>query len=79
MERMRHRLKTQEGRKLYALRKQKVEPVFGIIKAVLGYRQFLRRGLEAARQQWTLVCLAWNFRRMAVLRPQGGWDEQAGG
>ena len=72
LEAMRHRLKTREGKALYALRKQTVEPVFGIIKSVLGYRQFLRRGLEAARQEWTLVCLAWNFKRMAVLRAQGG-------
>jgi len=69
---MAHRLKTREGKQLYALRKQTVEPVFGIIKSVLGFRQFLLRGLEAVRQEWTLVCLAWNFKRMAVLRLQGG-------
>jgi transposase/IS5 family transposase len=72
MEVMAHRLKTREGRQLYALRKQTVEPVFGIIKSVLGFRQFLLRGLEAVRQEWTLVCLAWNFKRLAVLRLQGG-------
>jgi transposase len=72
MQAMAHRVQTQAGKKLYALRKQTVEPVFGIIKSVVGYRQFLRRGLEAVRQEWTLVCLAWNFKRMAVLRLQGG-------
>jgi len=75
---MAHRLKTREGKQLYALRKQTVEPVFGIIKAVLGFRQFLRRGLEAVRQEWTMVCLAWNFKRMAVLRLQGGWNGKSG-
>ncbi|SEI75761.1 Transposase DDE domain-containing protein, partial [Azotobacter beijerinckii] len=54
----------------YALRKQTVEPVFGIIKSVMGFRQFLLRGLDNVRNEWTLVCLAWNFKRMAVLRPQ---------
>ncbi|MHB8346552.1 MAG: transposase, partial [Acidiferrobacterales bacterium] len=54
----------------YALRKQTVEPVFGIIKSVMGFRQFHLRGLELVRNEWTLVCLAWNLKRMAVLRPQ---------
>lgn len=54
----------------YALRKQTVEPVFGIIKSVMGFRHFLLRGLDNVRNEWTLVCLAWNFKRMAVLRPQ---------
>ena len=66
---MKHRLKTREGRALYGLRKQTVEPVFGIIKAVMGFRQFLLRGLEAVRGEWSLVTMAWNIRRMAVLRP----------
>jgi hypothetical protein len=67
---MRHALNTQTGRAAYALRKQTVEPVFGIIKSVMGFRQFLLRGLESVRHEWTLVCLAWNLKRMAVLRPQ---------
>ncbi|MBK6907280.1 MAG: IS1182 family transposase [Rhodocyclaceae bacterium] len=70
VEAMKHRLKTKEGRALYALRKQTVEPVFGIIKSVLGFRQFLMRGLGNVQTEWTLVCLAWNLKRMAVLRPQ---------
>ena len=69
MERMKHRFKTRQGRALYALRKQTVEPVFGIIKGVLGFRQFLTRGLENVKNEWTLVCLAWNVKRIAVLRP----------
>ena len=70
VEQMKHTLKTKAGRAAYALRKQTVEPVFGIIKSVMGFRQFLLRGLENVRNEWTLVCLAWNLKRMAVLRPQ---------
>jgi len=55
VERMKHTLKTKAGRALYALRKQTVEPVFGIIKSVLGFRQFLMRGLENVQTEWTLV------------------------
>lgn len=67
VEAMAHRLKTPEGRKLYALRKQTPEPVFGIIKSVMRFRQFLLRGLAAVQGEWTLVTMAWNIKRMAVL------------
>jgi transposase len=67
VERMKHRLKTLQGRKLYGLRKQTVEPVFGIIKSVMRFRQFLLRGLAAVRGEWTLVTMAWNIKRMAVM------------
>ena len=67
---MAHKLKTKAGRTLYALRKQTVEPVFGIIKSVLGFRQFSLRGLKKVTGEWALICLAWNLKRMAVLRPQ---------
>ena len=67
---MAHRLKTKAGRALYALRKQTVEPVFGIIKSVMGFRQFSLRGLTKVSGEWTLVCLAWNLKRLAVLRLQ---------
>ena len=70
VERLTHRLKTAKGRATYALRKQTVEPVFGIIKSVMGFRQFLTRGLDNVQNEWTLVCLAWNLKRMAALRPQ---------
>jgi hypothetical protein len=69
VEAMAHRLKTPEGRKLYALRKQTPEPVFGIIKSVPGFRQFLLRGLDAVRGEWKLVTMAWNLKRMFALRP----------
>ena len=67
VDRMAHRLRTQEGRALYGLRKQTVEPVFGIIKSVMRFRQFLLRGLATATSEWNLVAMAWNVRRMAVL------------
>ena len=65
---MQHTLKTQAARKLYALRKQTIEPVFGIIKSVMGFRTFSLRGLEAVKGEWSLVCLAWNIKRMGSLR-----------
>lgn len=64
MEVMRHRLKTPSGKALYKLRQQTVEPVFGIIKSVMGFRQFLLRGLAKVSLEWELVCLAYNFRRL---------------
>jgi transposase len=64
---MRQRLMTQGGRRLYAKRKSTVEPVFGIIKAIMKFRQFMLRGLEAVRGEWDLVCIAWNLKRLHVL------------
>jgi transposase len=64
VERMQHRLRTPEGRALYAQRKCTIEPTFGIIKSVLGFRQFLLRGLQAVGHEWTLVCLGWNLKRL---------------
>ena len=55
---LKHRLKNRAGRATYALCKQTVEPVFGLIKSVVGFRQFLLRGLGKVRNEWTLVCLA---------------------
>jgi transposase len=66
---MAHRLKTPDGKKLYALRKQVPEPVFGIVKSVLGFRQFLLRGLDRVRGEWSLVTMAWNLKRMFALCP----------
>lgn len=65
--RMAHRLKTGAGRADYALRKQTVEPVFGLIKHVMKFRQFLLRGVEKVRHEWNLVALAWNLKRMSAL------------
>src|SRR5271157_2522423 len=69
VEAMAHRLKTPAGRALYALRKQMPEPVFGIIKSALGFRQFSLRGLAGARSEWSLVTMAWNIKRMFALIP----------
>ena len=64
---MAHRLQTPEGKRLYALRKQTPEPVFGIIKSVMGFRQFLLRGLDNVEGEWSLVTMAWNIKRMFAL------------
>ena len=68
LEAMLHRFQTPEGKKLYALRKHTPEPVFGIIKAVMGFRQFSLRGLELVRGEWNLVTMAWNMKRMFALK-----------
>jgi transposase len=65
--RMKHRLKTAAGKAIYAKRKGTVEPVFGIIKAVMGFRSFLLRGLALVTGEWELVCIAWNLKRLHVL------------
>jgi hypothetical protein len=67
VEAMAHRLKTPEGRKLYAKRKHTPEPVFGIIKSVLGFRQFLLRALDKVRGEWNLVTMAYNMKRLFAL------------
>jgi transposase len=64
---MLHRLATPEGQQTYALRKQTPEPVFGIIKSVMGFRQFSLRGLDKVRGEWNLVTMAWNLKRMFAL------------
>src|SRR5271165_2445360 len=69
VEAMAHRLKTPAGRALYARRKQIPEPVFGIIKSALGFRQFSLRGLNCVRGEWSLVTMAWNIRRIFALVP----------
>lgn len=64
---MRHRLKTKSGKAIYAKRKSTIEPVFGIIKAVMGFRQFLLRGLDTVKDEWDLVCIAFNLKRLFAL------------
>jgi len=64
---MAYKLQTEFGQAIYRLRKCTVEPVIGIIKEVLGFRQFSLRGLAAAAGEWTLVCLAFNLKRLHVL------------
>ncbi len=64
---MKHRLQTEAGKEFYAKRKSTVEPVFGIIKEVMGFRRFLLRGFEAVTGEWTLVCIAFNLKRLCRL------------
>lgn len=64
---MAHRLRTTEGKAIYAKRKSTVETVFGILKEVMGFRRFHLRGLDAAQGEWNLVCMAWNLKRMYAL------------
>jgi transposase len=63
-----HRLRTRAGKARYAKRKATVETVFGIIKHVLGFRQFLLRGLRAVQGEWALVCTGWNLKRLFALQ-----------
>ena len=67
VERVSYHLKTQEGKKLYAKRKSTVEPVFGIMKSVMGFRQFMLRGIEKVKGEWNLLALCWNIKRLHKL------------
>ena len=67
VERMRHALLTMAGRALYAKRKCTVEPVIGIVKSVMRFRQFSLRGLDHVKGELNLVAMAWNLKRMFVL------------
>lgn len=68
--RVRLRPLSQASRAAHALRKQTVEPMFGIIKSATGFHRFLLRRCENVRHKRTLVGFAWNLKRIAVLRPQ---------
>jgi transposase len=61
---MKHRLATAAGKQKYKLRQQTVEPVFGIINSVLGFRRFVLRGLGKVKLEWTLICAAYNLKRL---------------
>jgi len=74
-ERMARKLRTKHGRETYAKRKGMIEPIFGQIKQVRGFRQFLLRGLEKMRGEWRLLCLAHNLRK---LFGSGRWAVAAG-
>jgi transposase len=68
LKRMRQRLRSPAGRKLYARRKGMIEPVFGTLKEQRGMRRFQRRGLEAVNVEFTLMALAYNLTRLHRLR-----------
>ncbi|MDP2990719.1 MAG: IS1182 family transposase [Kiritimatiellota bacterium] len=67
IEQMAYKLRTEIGKLIYGLRKSTVEPVIGIIKEALGFRQFSLRGLVAVASEWGLVCLAYNLKRLHTL------------
>lgn len=64
---MREKLRTEEGKAIYGKRNHTVEPVFGIIKEAMGFRSFSLRGKEKVSAEWTLVCLAYNLKRLHQL------------
>jgi hypothetical protein len=70
IEQMAHRVATKAGRQRYKQRQQTVEPVFGIIKAAMGFRRFSLRGLAKVRLEWSLVTLAYNLKRLFNLKAQ---------
>ena len=67
---MKHRLATKEGKEVYAQRKSTIEPLFGVIKHVMGFRQFMLRGFEKVKGEWNLVCLAYNLKRLHTIKGQ---------
>jgi transposase len=67
-EQMSHKLNTPDGKEIYGRRKMTVEPVFGIIKEVMGFRQFSLRGKQKANGEWLLVCAAYNLKRMFKIK-----------
>lgn len=66
-EALEYRMKTKSGKAFYALRKSTIEPVFGIIKEVMGFRKFSLRGIESVTGEWNLVCIAYNIKRLCAL------------
>jgi transposase len=56
-----------ERQKFYSLRKSKIEPIFGVIKSVIGFRQFSLRGIDKASKEWNLICIAYNLKRLCTL------------
>jgi len=67
IEKMKHRLQTKDGKAIYAQRKCIVEPTFGIIKHVMGFRQFMLRGFEKSKGEWNLMCIAYNLKRLHTI------------
>ena len=77
-ERMKYRLKTKKGKAKYKLRKETVEPVFGIIKAIMGFREFTMRGLEKVNIEWDLVKLSYNIKKLFKMMSQPPVPASAG-
>ena len=70
MDAAQERMKSKDGKAFYAKRKSTIEPTFGIVKNVMGFRQFMLRGLEAVGGEWTIVTIAFNLKRLCVLNLQ---------
>lgn len=66
-EAMSHKMLTKAGKAFYALRKTTIEPTFGIIKEIMGFRRFSLRGFDLVKGEWTLVSIAYNLKRLCVL------------
>ena len=66
--RMRDKMSTDDGKKIYGLRKITVEPVYGNIKENLGFRGFLLRGLKKVKIELNLVCIAHNLQKIWRMR-----------
>jgi len=64
VDKMRHKLKTEAGQAVYKMRKAIVEPVFGQIKHVRGFRRFMLRGIEKVTEEWAFVCLTHNLLKL---------------
>ena len=67
-QRLAHRTATQSGRARYKQRQQTVEPAFGVVKACIGFRRFLLRGLAKVSLEWSLICSAYNLKRLHILK-----------
>ncbi len=67
VEKVKHRLQTKEGKAIYNKRKSTVEPVFGIIKHVIGFREFMLRGFKEVKGEWSLMCIAYNLKRLHIM------------
>ena len=67
IEKLKHRLQTKDGKQIYSTRKSTVEPVFGIIKHVIGFRQFMLRGFRKAKGEWNLACIGYNLKRLHIM------------
>ena len=74
-EKMARKLKTKKGKGIYKKRKETVEPVFGIIKQVMGFRQFMLRGIDKVNTEWELVKVAYNFKRLHNLLRKRSLEE----
>src|SRR5690606_31072603 len=60
LQRIEHRQRCPDGRRIYSKRAVSVEPVFGQIKMARNCRGFLMRGIRKVKAEWDLICLTHN-------------------